>query len=222
MRLTSRLASHQWPSEATLTQRFREQVAVLLATRAGAAPEPWPYHGTRKTLFAHVKNLPTLRGQTTELCPRKGTVATPRHREAPKPAAAAGKPPLPRKGAAVPPQAAPRPPPSRPRSDRFIRKGDPGVREQGVWGGVEWEWTKKEADEYFESVNAGSELQLEEWMGKAALNQCKTIYSFTVAEALRGSLAFRPRRASDVLNGNLPLSSAAGIVATAPQSLRPS
>ena len=219
VRLTSRLASHQWPSEATLTKRFREQVAVLLATRAGAAPDHWPYHPTRKTLFAHVKNLPTLRGQATELSPRNGTIATPRHREAPKPAMPAGKPIPARKGAAGPPPVAPRPPPSRPRSDRFIRKGDPGVRDMRD---ATWEWTRAEADGYFECVKAGSELQLEEWMGKAALNQCRTLYDFSVAEAMRGALKFRPRRADDVLNGNLPLASAAGIVATAPRSLRPS
>ena len=224
VRLTSRLASQQWPSDATLIRRFREQVAVLLGTRGGAVPDPWPYHRAGKTLFAHVKNLPTMQGQAAELSPRgKGVLAAPSHREVPKPPnqqqqqKQQGGKPL-QKGAPAAPPPPPKPPPPRLRSDRFIRKIDPGVRDLRD---STWEWTDEEAKAYDKAIKAGAVLELESWLGKATINQCRDLYKFKVADALRGALQFRPRRKDDVLNVNLPIASAAGIFSTAPKALRP-
>ena len=74
VRLTSRLTSKRFPSHDTLAARFGAQIRALLAMRAGATADPWPYHPHGKLQFAHVKKLPLLRGQVAEL---RSTVAPP-------------------------------------------------------------------------------------------------------------------------------------------------
>jgi len=206
VRLTSKLVSKRWPSLETIAARFGAQIRALLTMRAGATADPWPYHPNGKLQFAHVKRLPLLRGQVAEL--RRST-------EPPQPS-------LTKRDAdrLRPTDLAPNPSDDEKderevlaasAADKYVRKTDPGVRDMRT---ETWTWTEDEVEAESRLRRVGLTPMPEAWM--TARGRPRDVYFFNQAEALSGTLQFRPRRPEDVNNVTcgIPISSPRGIVAT--------